>query len=226
MKDDNRDALFAADVSVLSDDPLFEAAYARASEERKRKTDRYRFRADQNASLGAELLLSIALDQFGIREIAYSYGKAGKPYLAGNDGVLFSLSHSGSFVLCAVSEHEIGADIETVRSTDLKVAKRFFCPNEYKHIAAQETEEAKRELFFRYWTLKESFLKATGLGLQLPLDRFEILLKDDISVVQNVDSRSYCFREFDGIPDYKCAVCTVDAPFAAELQTVNIRDFL
>ena len=218
-----KNLLFAADVSVLEDDDLFEAAYEKASGERKLKTERYRFRRDKNASLGAELLLRHALARLGIHEFAYSYGKTGKPFLAGRDEVFFSLSHSGDYVLCAVSDHELGADIECVKDADLRIAKRFFCPAEYERIAAQETEEARRETFYRFWTLKESFLKATGLGLRLPLHQFEILLCDEITVVQRVDDRKYFFREYDGVSGCKCAVCTLDAPFTAEVQTVDIR---
>ena len=220
------DHLFAADTSVLTDDFLFEAAYARATDERKQKVDRYRFRRDQNAALGAELLLRRALDRLGIRTLAYSYGEAGKPYLAGEDGVLFSLSHSGNYALCAVSAYEIGADIETIRKADMRIAKRFFCPTEYDRIAAQETEEARRELFFRYWTLKESFLKAVGSGLRVPMDACEIVLRDTVSIVQSIDPRQFCFREYDTIPGCRCAVCTADAPFTADLQIVNLKDCL
>lgn len=220
------DYLFAADTAVLSDEFLFDAAYARATEERKGKVDRYRFRKDQCAALGAELLLRRALDRLGIRWLAYSYGGAGKPYLAGEDGVFFSLAHSGNYALCAVSDHEIGADIETVRKIDLHLAKRCFCRSEADLIAAQTTDEEKQAQFFRFWTLKESFLKATGLGLRVPLNEVEILLQNEISVVQNVDSRRFSFREYDGIPACKCAVCTADAPFAAALQIVNIKDCL
>lgn len=218
--------LFAADTGVLTDEFLFDAAYARATEERKGKVDRYRFRRDQYASLGAELLLRHALDRLGIRTLAYSYGEAGKPYLSGEDSVFFSLSHSGKFALCAVSEYEIGADIETVRKADIRIAERFFCPNEYEQIAVQETEEGRQALFFRYWTLKESFLKATGLGLRVPMDECGIVLRDEISVVQMIDPRKFYFREYDGIPGCKCAVCTADAPFSAELQILNLKDCL
>ena len=219
--------LYVADAGVLADDLLFEAAYARATDERKEKVDRYRFRRDQCAALGAELLLRRALGRLGIRKLAYSYGEAGKPYLTGEDGVFFSLSHSGNVVLCAVSDCEIGADIERVRTADLRLAERFFCAGEYAHIAAQETEEEQRELFFRYWTLKESFLKATGFGLRLPMNEFEVVLQDSgISVAQSADARQFFFREYDGVPGCRCAVCTADAPFAAELKRINLKDCL
>lgn len=219
--------IYAADSGVLTDDFLFEAAYARATDERKEKVDRYRFRRDQCAALGAELLLRRALGRLGIQRLAYSFGEAGKPYLAGADGVFFSLSHSGNYVLCAVSDCEIGADIERVRPADLRLAERFFCTAESARIAAQETEKEQRELFFRYWTLKESFLKATGFGLRLPMNEFEVVLQSsEIAVVQSVDSRSFFFREYDGVPGCRCAVCTADAPFAAELKLVDLKECL
>lgn len=221
------DYLLVADTSVLTDDFLFDAAYARATDERKGKVDRYRFRRDQCAALGAELLLRHALDRLGIRKLSYGYGEAGKPYLAGEDGVFFSLSHSGKFALCAVSAYEIGADIETIRKADIRIAERFFCPSEYDRIAAQETEAARQALFFRYWTMKESFLKATGYGLRVPMNECEILLREEnIAVVQNVDPRQFYFREYDDISGCRCAVCTADAPFRAELKTINLKDCL
>lgn len=224
--DSSFNLLYAADASVLSDENLFAAAYAQASEERKQKTDRYRFCKDQCLSLGAELLLRKALGELGVSALVFSYGKEGKPYLAGKSGLYFSLSHSGDHVLCAVSDHEIGADIETVRDMDLHVAERFFCRSEYEHIAAQESENAKQTLFYRYWTLKESFVKATGRGLYLPFDRFEIILKDEISVIQNADSRCFFFREYGEIECSRCAVCSVDAPFTGELSVIRLRDCL
>lgn len=220
------DVIFAADSSILSDDALLDAAFARATEERKQKAERCRFRKDQCACLGAELLLRRALERFEIHEIAYTYGAAGKPYLAGQSGVYFSLSHSGSRVLCAVSEHELGADIQTVGSSRLRIAERYFCQSEYRHIALQTTEEAKRALFYRYWTLKESFVKAVGLGLRLPLREFEIVMNGDISVRQAVDDRCFFFREYDEIPDCRCAVCSADAPFTAALEIVDLRECL
>lgn len=220
------DLLLSADAGVLTDDLLFETAYVRASDKRKLKTDRYRFRKDKCASLGAELLLRKALGDLGISEFAFSFGKAGKPYLAGQNGLFFNLSHSGNYVLCAVSDHEIGCDIEIVKDIDLHIAKRFFHRNEYEVIASQSTDRAKRELFFRYWTLKESFLKATGLGMKLPLDQFEIVLKDDVSVIQNVDRRCYSFREYSAFDGSQCAVCTADAPFAADLTVISLQECL
>jgi 4'-phosphopantetheinyl transferase len=80
-----------------------------------------------------------------------------------------------------VSLHaEIGVDAEWLgRPCDAaELARRFFSPDEARSLEAlSETERHDR--FFRYWTLKESYVKARGLGLSIPLDRFSILLDEE-----------------------------------------------
>ena len=96
----------------------------------------------------------------------------------------------------------------------MKIAKRFFHPMEYEALMQCRDAESLRKLFFRYWTLKESFMKATGLGFQLPLDSFCVILKGSgIGVEQSVDTRAYYFKELDLNDGYKYAVCSVDKPF-------------
>lgn len=96
----------------------------------------------------------------------------GKPYLADYPGVQFNLSHSGPWGACAVSEEPVGVDVELVRPLRQNVAGRFFTPTEQTFLARQPNPE---QAFFRLWTRKESFLKALGKGLTLPMNRFSVL---------------------------------------------------
>lgn len=220
-------ALYAADVSVLADPQFYAAAYAAASPARRGKTDRYHFAKDRYLSLGAELLLHHALRAAGICGLPadLDYGAQGKPYLR-DSGIFFNLSHSGSWAVCAVSACEVGCDVEKIAPIDLEIAKRFFFRTEYDDIAAQTTEETRNEMFYRYWTLKESFMKATGLGMKLPLDAFRIVRGSEISVVQPVDGRSYHFAEYEEIPGCKCALCTAGDCRGAALRMVDLRQTL
>ena len=96
----------------------------------------------------------------------------GAPALA--DDLRFNLSHTrGLAALVVAVGREVGVDVEAVdRSLDLvPIARRKFAPPEAERVVgAAETEQVER--FFRYWTLKEAFLKAKGVGLSLGLDRF------------------------------------------------------
>ena len=219
--------LYAASVAPLTDAARFASAYAAVSPARREKVDRLRFQKDQQLSLGAELLLRYALRREGLGgvPIEFTYGAQGKPYLK-DGGVYFSLSHSGEYVLCALAPCEVGCDVEQIAPIDLKLARRFFSRGEYDDIAAQPTENAQRELFFRYWTLKESFLKATGLGMKLPLGAFEIVRGAELTVRQSVDTRQYRFAEFDDLSGYRCALCTAGDCRGAVLHRVGLAQVL
>jgi 4'-phosphopantetheinyl transferase len=102
--------------------------------------------------------------------VAFDYQPRGKPFLADKfaaSGLRFNLSHSQDLGLCGVSyQQPIGVDLEYMRQlSDLEsLAKRFFLPAEYELVASLPPEQ-KQQIFFRYWTCKEAYLKATGDGL-------------------------------------------------------------
>ena len=108
----------------------------------------------------------------------FSKNKYGKPYLNCDQfpGLEFNLTHSGDIVLCAFTRSgAVGIDIETaglMKNVDA-VVNRFFAAEEkdfFKTLADFE----KNEFFFRLWTIKESYVKAIGAGMQIPFDGFSI----------------------------------------------------
>lgn len=211
-------ALFAACVTPLETPQLYDAACAAVSPARRQKADRFRFPEDRRLCLGAELLLRYVLRVHGAEfPDEFVYGPQGKPQLP-EGSLQFSLSHSGDWVICAAGSCAVGCDIEKIAPVDLRVANRFFSPGEAANIAAQPTPEARTELFYRYWVLKESFLKAVGLGLSLPMDTFEILRQEEILVRQSADDRIYRFREYPDIPGCCCALCA-----AGEIPDPHLR---
>lgn len=101
--------------------------------------------------------------------LTYRYGEKGKPYFE-NIPLFFNLSHSGEYVLCAVSRRELGADIQKIQSTDvLKLAKRFFSESECRTLEGCESHRERQRLFFGFWTRKEAYGKLTGEGLAATL---------------------------------------------------------
>ncbi|MEH2063386.1 MAG: 4'-phosphopantetheinyl transferase HetI [Nostoc sp.] len=113
-------------------------------------------------------------------EVQFNYQHRGKPILAAtfaDSGLAFNLSHSQGLGLCAVNcTRQIGVDLEYIRPmSDLEaLAKRFFLPREYEMLRSLSLNQ-QQEVFFRYWTCKEAYLKATGDGLS-QLEQIEVLL--------------------------------------------------
>ena len=111
-------------------------------------------------------------------DLQFSYGEKGKPYLQGEGMPFFNCSHAGDLVLCAVSDREIGCDIEVCGKSGAKIAKRFFQPAEQQWIQAADPKE-QPGIFCELWTRKESFLKACGQGLSLPMNSFSVLTEEE-----------------------------------------------
>lgn len=131
------------------------------SAERKESTLRLKIANKQKSKIAADYLCRTALSEFcGIEkeQIEFAVSANGKP-VAVNCNVHFNISHSGDCVVCAVSDKEIGIDIEKIRSTNPKAAERFACPDEIDYIRSNETG------FFEIWTLKEAYFKCIGTGL-------------------------------------------------------------
>lgn len=120
-------------------------------------------------------------------DIVFGIGSHGKPFLAENAGdedIRFSLSHSANLAFLAVTcGREIGADIEQVRPIHEGIAERFFAPEEVASLTS--LPHAKQTAgFYRIWSCKEAILKATGLGLSMPLDSFAVTVDGPPAVVR------------------------------------------
>lgn len=204
----NDTKVYIADTDILNDEKLFGELYETVSPVRQKKTDAFIFQKDKKLCLAAELLLNKALSYEGIEKYIVEYGQYGKPYLE-NEKVFFNLSHSEDMVMCAVSSCEVGCDVEKVADIDLDIARRFFYASEYGAIISAQNRFERNDIFFRLWTLKESYMKATGLGMNLPLDGFRVNIhQENITVCKDDVTESYFFREYDFNNGYKYAVCS------------------
>lgn len=215
--------LYLANVSFLKDENAYRKAYSLLNEERRLKADRYKNEKDRLLSVCAGLMLNFIFAENGIAAPAVLTGENGKPYLESGE-LFFNISHSGEYVLCAVSKTPTGCDIEKEDAVNLNLVKRFFDEAEYNTLISAGEKEQK-ELFYRFWTLKESFIKAVGLGMKLPLNKFRINLSDKISVVSDYD-KPYSFSEFGVIEGYRIAVCTESEKIKAELKIIGAKELL
>lgn len=118
--------------------------------------------------------------------LAFVRSEHGRPSLVGHADVRFNLSNSAGHVVLLVSRaHEVGVDLETIGRADeiVKLAPSVFAASEQSELASL-SGEAQRERAVALWTLKESYIKARGLGLQLPLDGFAFSFTSESAVPQ------------------------------------------
>ncbi len=214
--------LYAADVNELADPELFGPAFDLLDEKRKEKTERLHFEKDKRLSVGAGVLIRAALRDIGLdsRGISFMYGEYEKPYVEGRSDIFFNISHSGNMVICAAGGCEAGCDIEEIKHPKANVAERFFTDEEKAFVKA-----GGDEAFFRIWTLKESFMKATGKGLHLGMKDFSISVGETISVA-TTEKGSFNFEEFANFDGFKCAVCAKGGTINKEVRNVSIRKFM
>jgi 4'-phosphopantetheinyl transferase len=153
------------------------------------RADRFRFRHDRQAYIAAHALVRLMLARHlgrPARTLRFTSGPFGRPEVHDESGcppVRFNLSHTSGLVAAAIARrHDIGVDVEVVdgRRLDLDLAVSIFAPAEVEHLRRVDPT-ALPDATFAFWTLKEAYLKATGLGLNCPLDSFVITL-DPISI--------------------------------------------
>ena len=109
-----------------------------------------------------------------VTEIEFILGDFGKPYIKNYKNLFFNISHTKDTVALAVSEKEIGVDVEINRNTDILLVSTFFEKSEQEYLLSFSKNE-RQDVFYQIWTLKESYLKAIGTGLSKSLDSFSVV---------------------------------------------------
>ena len=146
------------------------------------------------------------------RPLALSVREGGKPYLTDAPHVHFSLSHSGGWAVCAVSDHPVGVDIQRRETGRRDIAARFFHPNEVQYLHSLSPAD-REQAFYTLWALKESCVKADGRGLRL-LRHFCVDISEN---TPRVTVGAPCSLFLPAFPDpaYQLALCVL-----AEQETV------
>lgn len=156
-----------------------------APDEREQQ-QRFYFERNRHQYLVARALVRTMLSRYtGIRprDLDFSKNDYGRPEIIFRQSSVplrFNLSHAHGLIAFAITvKADIGVDVEDIDrgEIDLKCADRFFSKKEVSDFHRVE-EKRKRERFYDYWTLKESFIKARGMGLSIPLDQFSFHISD------------------------------------------------
>ena len=200
--------LYSLDTEVYNDDNLYREAFDSLSLSRREKIKALRMRKDKNLSLGAGVLLDRGLKEYGLceRNMEYGFIQNKKPVFLNAPDVHFNISHSGTMAIAAFSDSPVGCDIEMCAKADLKLSDRFFTEREAEllHLLPEKERDG---MFYRLWTIKESYMKYTGEGMSLPLNAFEIIFTPDgPQIERNGEHAHVKITELQSFPGYKCAV--------------------
>lgn len=194
--------LYAVSILPMQDDRCFMECYLRSQKERRDKADALKMPADKARCIAAGLLLSYAYKKFReeyTKELAKanSFGYAinkkngmlpeelpeiataenGKPYFDFGTGekeapIYFNVSHSGEYVICAVADREVGADIQRATRVRESLMRRFFSVEERKRVEdCGENEMLRERCFASLWTEKEAAVKLSGRGIGQLLEK-------------------------------------------------------
>lgn len=214
--------IFAMKNSIFDDDGEFEKQLALVDGERRQKVNALVPREKKNASLAAGVILPLALKACGIvGEVRVESGLWEKTRLVSPAGVFFNLSHSGGWTVVALSDGEVGVDVQQVRPVDAGVAKRFFTDGERRQIEA--AGDGATELFYRIWTVKEAYLKALGTGLNRPLNSFSVrLTAGGAKIDDGAEGAGWLASEFDFFEGYRLACVAKEYAPDAEPEILNL----
>lgn len=178
--------------------------------EKKSRIERYVRHEDRLRGLLGDVLARYCLcERLGAanRELEFTLGPFGKPELARPGGVHFNVSHSGDWVICGVDDEPIGVDVEAYKEIGLDIAERFFTPLEYEDILSKDGPQRQRH-FYTLWTLKESYIKAEGKGLSIPLQSFSIRVRSGEAGMAVDRLSSYQFGIYELDSGHVAAACT------------------
>src|SRR5215471_9803278 len=173
----------------VTDPELLARFEALMSPEEKARRDRYMQAKDRHQHVIARAVVRTTLSRYAeVPPEAWTFApnSYGRPEISGpiETGLRFNLSHARGMVVCAVGwNREIGVDVEDVERPGeyVHLAERFFAASEAAHVASLPANQ-QSDAFFDYWTLKESYIKARGMGLALPLGDFAFRLEEPVTI--------------------------------------------
>lgn len=223
--------LWLAFYDEITDAHLLSGYHSLLNSEEKEQQSRFYFARDRLRYLVTRALVRTVLSRYVLmdpREWVFSTNAYGCPEIANaqvkDERLSFNISHTHSLIVLGVTRHRaLGVDVENcqARNVSIEIADRFFAPAEVKSLSAVPPHRQQYR-FFEYWTFKESYIKARGMGLSLPLDKFSFHYPHDRAVEIAIDpeladnAARWQFWQFQPSPEYLAAICAerIDQPTA------------
>jgi len=171
----------------ISDPRLLRHFRKLLSQDERERLDRYHFAEDRHAGLLTRAMVRCLLSRYAAvtpSHWRFQTNQYGRPEIAEPEfanALRFNVAHTKGMIVVLISkEREVGVDVECLpyHGPCLQLASRFFSAAEVSVL--RSLTPAERSLrFIQYWTLKEAFLKARGMGLAAPLNQFAFDIGED-----------------------------------------------
>lgn len=208
------------DIEPLRNKAIFDAQLEKISEGRVERIEKSQSTADKLRLMGSGLLINFIKRKYFV-DSDVDIDKHGKPYFV-NSELKFNLSHSGRYVVAAVSDYEVGIDIQKKKADKHRIAEKNFLQGECAYINAGANDEERHQRFCEVWTLKEAYLKNIGMGLRKPLNSFEILFRPEGPVIKN--QTEYRYTQFLMNDKYIVSVCRDINDEGFEISEVTLEN--
>ncbi|MCF8403415.1 MAG: 4'-phosphopantetheinyl transferase superfamily protein [Bacteroidales bacterium] len=171
-------------------------------------------------------LLGIKLN-FSCKEIDVNKSGKGKPFIKNNNSIFFNISHSGDWIVCAISSKDVGIDVEKIKKPVYRIAERYFSKEERAALSRLDEPE-KTVYFFDLWTLKESYLKMLGKGLTKSLGSFTISRENaHFKIIESgYELKKVFFMQYNFDKDYTVSVCSNGDQFAEHITILSLNELL
>ncbi len=214
--------LWCAFPREITDAGLIARYHGLMNPEERAKQARFYFEKDRHRYLVTRALVRTVLSRYApIAPEAWTFitNEYGRPEVASGhvpaQGISFNITHTdGLIIVGVVRGYVLGIDTENVteRKAPIEVADRYFAPDETAALRALP-ESMHPQRFFELWTLKESYIKARGMGLSIPLDHFSFSFPEGDGIELSIDPRQqdspsrWRFWQLRPTADFLAAVC-------------------
>jgi len=220
--------VYAVDMTELNND-ILNTFILKVSSEKYLEIHSYHNRIDSYRKLLADIMVRYIYCRItntnNLSAVAFNKNYFGKPYILGDISFEYNISHSGKWVVCAFSKKAVGIDVEKIGTINLAMTKRFLS-NEEINIINKIKEPKNIELMTELWVLKESYIKAVGKGLFIPLTSFSISFKHRKIIHQNGYSPNVKLKLLYLDDKYKLAICSFGQDFEQPIRIIKVEEIL
>lgn len=215
------------------EDEQLQLLLALVSEGKRESLLRFRHEEDRLRSLTGELLIRWRIwTELGLPNdrIVLATNRYGKPELAAHPRFHFNISHAGEWTAAVFDRAPVGIDIERIAQIDTGTFASHFTKKEQSFVRASgSTAKERLERFYDIWTRKESYVKAIGTGLSMPLDSFCVMAGDaehPASTLCIGPMENCCFHPLHIDAGYRLVVCSRTQPSGLAVEVLSMNKFV